>query len=79
MLRFIMQLLGSRRSGWRAPVRAGRGMGLLSVGGLLPLAWLAWNNREQIRGAIARVREGGVKALLPHEAASGAAPTPATR
>ena len=67
MLRFIMQLLGSRRSGWRAPRQAGRGMGLIPVGGLLPLAWLAWKNREQIRGAIQRVREGGAKALLAQD------------
>jgi hypothetical protein len=52
-------------------------MGLLSVGGLLPLAWLAWRNREQIREAIQRVREGGVKALLPQDAAAAAA-RPAT-
>ena len=63
MLRFIMQFLGLRRSGWRAPAARGR-MGMLPVGGLLPLAWLAWTNRDHIRSAIERVRQGGPKALL---------------
>ena len=72
MLRFIMQLLGMRRSGWRSPTTRSRGMGMLPVGGLLPLAWLAWTNRDHIRNAIHRVRAGGVKALLPHEASSAA-------
>jgi hypothetical protein len=74
MLRYIMQLLGMRRSGWRSPTTRGRRMGMLPVGGLLPLAWLAWTNRDHIRNAIHRVREGGVKALLPHQT-STTAPT----
>ncbi|MEJ7730100.1 MAG: hypothetical protein WKG00_12875 [Polyangiaceae bacterium] len=78
MLRFIMQLLGLRRSGWRAPTGA-RGMGLLPVGGLLPIAWLAWSNRDRIRGAVDRVRRGGVKALLADASATGTHTTPATR
>lgn len=74
MLRFIMQLLGMRRSGWRSPTTRSRGMGMLPVGGLLPLAWLAWTNRDHIRNAVHRVREGGVKALLPHQTPSTVQP-----